>query len=175
MVTTGLTGSRSCGNSYTRHGVCPAPAAGQGKAGVAPRETPVLVAPGFSRFSSNQNRLERESELGARLHRGGFPRFMFYLRSRQRLKCFAFCLGVRAFVSPPICEALASDPLQGFVGAFKVSQLAGVVTEIELSGVALQMRFADMVINADDPALEDGEEVFNRIGVEIGRTAIFAG
>lgn len=86
----------------------------------------------------------------------------------------AFCLCETAFVSPPIGKALAADPLEGFVRAFKVIQLACVVAKVELSDVALEVRFADMVINTSDPALEDGEEVFDRVGMEVGRAAIFA-
>lgn len=43
----------------------------------------------------------------------------------QRLKRFAFCLGVRAFVSPPIGEALASRALDGLIGAFRIGDAKG--------------------------------------------------
>ena len=57
-----------------------------------------------------------------------------------------------------------------------VVQLAGVVAEIELCGVAAKVRFREVMVGADHAALEDREEVFDRIGVlEAARGDIFAG
>jgi hypothetical protein len=55
----------------------------------------------------------------------------------------AFCLNVRAFTNPPIGQALAGRALDGFVGALGVVHAergAGVVAEIKLRKVAMQVR-----------------------------------
>ena len=66
---------------------------------------------------------------------------------------------------PPIGKALADDALEQLVGALAIGDRAGVVTEVEFAGVAAKVRFADMVIHADDAALEDREEVFDGVRV----------
>lgn len=49
------------------------------------------------------------------------------------------------------------------------------VTEIEFGQIALQMRFADMLINAVDAAFQDREETFNRVGMGLAANVfIFA-
>lgn len=66
------------------------------------------------------------------------------------------------FVSPQIGEALADPSLDRLFGAFGIVHAkAGtvVVAPIELSQVAVQMGFADVVINAVDAALKDAEKV----------------
>ena len=68
-------------------------------------------------------------------------------------------------VSPPIGEALAGDHLQGGIGTLGVGQMAVVVAEIELANVALQVLLADVVIDADDAALQDGEVILDRVCV----------
>ena len=50
-----------------------------------------------------------------------------------------------------------------------------VVAEIELGRVAMQMRLADVEIAAVDPALEDREEVFDRVGMPERSADIFLG
>jgi hypothetical protein len=77
-------------------------------------------------------------------------------------------------VRPPIGEALAPDAAKGLIGALGISTVPVVVAEIELAGVAAQMRFADMVINADDAALEDGEEILDRVRVPATGLAVLA-
>jgi hypothetical protein len=52
-------------------------------------------------------------------------------------------------IRPPIGEALADRAKQVLVGALEVVQLASVVAEIKLGGVAAKVLFADMVIGAD--------------------------
>lgn len=76
--------------------------------------------------------------------------------------------------SPPIGQALADSAQQVFIGAFEVAHLAGVVTEVELGAVAMQMLLADVVIGADDAALQEAEEAFHGVGVEHALAAIFA-
>ena len=61
----------------------------------------------------------------------------FWRLVRQRMKAFAFCLGVTGFTNPPIREALAPDAFEGLGGALVVLDLAGVVAEIEFADVTL--------------------------------------
>src|SRR5712664_411078 len=73
---------------------------------------------------------------------------------------------LRRVVSPPIGQALSTDFLEDRIGALVVVDAhrgAVVVTEVKLSDVALQMRFADVMICSDQAALEDGEVAFNRV------------
>ena len=65
--------------------------------------------------------------------------------------------GSLPLTSPPIGQALAFDATQRAVGAGRVRDAAGVVAEIELADVALQMLGADVVINAEDASLQDRE------------------
>lgn len=70
----------------------------------------------------------------------------------------AFCLGVIGFTNPPIGKALAFNLGKQLVVALVVGDLercAAIVTEIELGKVAVQVRFAAMLIDADHAALED--------------------
>jgi len=48
-----------------------------------------------------------------------------------------------------------------------------IITEVKFREVALQVRAADVVIRADDPALEDAEIPLNRIRVRAA-TDVFA-
>lgn len=68
-------------------------------------------------------------------------------------------------VRPPIGQALAEDALEGLFGALPIGRRAVIVAEVELGGVARKVRLADMVINADDAALEDRKEVLDRVRV----------
>jgi hypothetical protein len=84
---------------------------------------------------------------------------------------------VTGFTNPPIGQALAANGFKQHVGAFTVGNLesrAAVITEIELCQIAVQVSFIAMLINADHAALEDGEDAFNRIGVDNG-VALTAG
>ncbi len=74
---------------------------------------------------------------------------------RQRMKARALCLGVTRFTSPPIGEALALDALRGQRGALDIGHVAGVVPEIELSEVALEVLGRNPLVVAGDAALED--------------------
>jgi len=73
-------------------------------------------------------------------------------------------------VSPPIGEALAGRPLDRQRRAHRVviAELNAVgIAEVELGEIAVKMRRRDVVIGAVDPALEDREEAFDRVGVSI--------
>lgn len=70
------------------------------------------------------------------------------------------------FISKP----LALDPLKGNFGALAVidaKPLTVVLPEIELSQVAVKMLGIDVLINADDAALEDREKPFKRVGMHV--------
>src|SRR5260370_15209620 len=75
-----------------------------------------------------------------------------------------------SIVSTSIGEPLANHAFDGFGGAPSIRYAkrdAFVVAEIELAKVALQMLLRDVVIGAHDPALEDGEVAFDRVGVSL--------
>src|SRR5439155_20827923 len=72
---------------------------------------------------------------------------------------------LRRFVNPLIGEPLAADLRQRNSGACFIRRLAMREAEIKLGAVALQVRFADVVIRADQAALEQAEERFDRIGM----------
>src|SRR3546814_17833576 len=83
---------------------------------------------------------------------------------------------MRTVVSPPLGKGLTFDAAKGLVCTRGVSDLAGVATEIKLGTVAGQMGFAHVVICSDHAALEDREEVFDRVGVlEAARGDVLAG
>src|SRR6185312_1919862 len=68
-----------------------------------------------------------------------------------------------------IGQTLADEALDRKISARLIvdPQLLTVgVAEIKLGKVAMQMRFADMEVAADDPALQDRKEALNRIGME---------
>ena len=62
---------------------------------------------------------------------------------------------MRPDIRPPIGQALASDPLKGFVGAIRVGLGAGVIAEVKLAQIAGQVLLGAMLIDATHPALED--------------------
>ena len=66
---------------------------------------------------------------------------VFSFRSRQRRNARACCLGVQGRTRLLIGEALALGLRQQRVGPLAVGKLAGVVTEIELREIAVQMGF----------------------------------
>src|SRR5690606_15819992 len=89
----------------------------------------------------------------------------------------AFCLGVTGFTNPQIGEALASDHGKQLIVTLGIADLergTAIVSEIELGKVAVQMGSAAMLVDADHSALEHGEHVLNRVGVDHG-AAIVAG
>lgn len=91
-------------------------------------------------------------------------------RFRNTLKRLAFCLSVCGFVSPPIREALSSDALERNIGTHRIVDAkfdAVVLAEIEFSQIALQVLLAAALIRADHAALEDREEAFERVGVNV--------
>jgi hypothetical protein len=74
-------------------------------------------------------------------------------------------------VRPPIGQAFADDPLDRFRHTLAVADAkagALVVAVIKFGEVALQMLLADVVIGADDPAFQDREIAFNRVGMPEG-------
>lgn len=67
-----------------------------------------------------------------------------------------------------IGKALADHALEQAVGAGQIidaERLAVGKAEVELVAVALQVSLTDMVIGADDAALEDGEVRLDGVGV----------
>ena len=87
---------------------------------------------------------------------------------------------LRCSVNWPIGKALVADAFQGHRGAFGIIQpalfpfavhldaaLAVGETKIKLGAVALQVRFAHVVIGAYQTALDQAKERFNRVGVNI--------
>jgi hypothetical protein len=72
--------------------------------------------------------------------------------------------------SRSVGQPLALDTLHGQIGAGLIvhAQLGPVgVTEIELGQIPGQMRLGHMLIGAVDAPLEDGEEPFNGVGVNV--------
>ena len=69
-------------------------------------------------------------------------------------------------VNPPIGQALACDALECQISAVHVGKAqsrAGVVTEVKLIAIALQVLLTDMMEGADQAALEDAEIAFNGV------------
>ena len=82
------------------------------------------------------------------------------LRRHQRLR----------FVKPSVRESLAFDPLERDFGALRIVEAqccAGVHAEIKLREVAIQMLLVHVLVRAYQPALEDAEEAFQRVGMNI--------
>ena len=78
-------------------------------------------------------------------------------------------------VSPPIGETLPADVGKVHVGANAVVLFAGVVTEIELRRVAVQVALAKVMIGADHATLEDRKEVFDGVAVSLSTDILAAG
>src|SRR3954451_14876738 len=80
-------------------------------------------------------------------------------------------------VSPPIGQALADDPgdcLLCTLGILDAKGRALVVAEVELAEVALQVLRADVVIGADQAALQDREVRLDRVRVpEVAAHVLF--
>ena len=86
------------------------------------------------------------------------------------MKARAFCLAVRGFVSRTIRETLALYTQESLRRTFSIGHAklgAIVVTEIKFRQIALQMGFADVVIDAIDATLENREVTFDRIAVRV--------
>ena len=78
--------------------------------------------------------------------------------ARQRKKARRCRLGVRGFVRLSIVQPLALGPAQQSFGPIRVieSERSPVVLlEVCFGKVAVQMRFADVMIDSEDPTLED--------------------
>src|ERR1700730_4628668 len=74
------------------------------------------------------------------------------------------------FVRPSIGQALAANSLQRIVGALGILNAefrAVVITEVKLREIAMQMLRPAMMINASQAALENREEVFERVSVHV--------
>lgn len=71
--------------------------------------------------------------------------YNLFLRCQSNLR--AFCLGVTGFANPPIGQTLVSSLTKNIFGAFCIANLercAAVMTEIEISRIAVQVSFAAM-------------------------------
>jgi hypothetical protein len=90
------------------------------------------------------------------------PRFR---HARNRLDaCFLLVI----LFSRPVRQALAFNTLESICRSFPIGHAkAGTiaVAEIKLREVALQMSFADVVVNANDATLENCEVSFDRVAV----------
>lgn len=78
--------------------------------------------------------------------------------------------------SPPISHALTNDAGERGVKAFRIAKTKRrtvIVAEVKFRQVALQVRAADVVIRADDAALEDREVTLNGVRV-CAATDVFA-
>jgi hypothetical protein len=100
-------------------------------------------------------------------------------RLRRRLGCAS----ERRFARPAATSCFVSQPLafgadESGVGTCQIVEakpFAVVVSEIELGSIAMQVRLADVEIAAVNAALEDREEVFDRIGVPESGAHVFLG
>lgn len=75
-----------------------------------------------------------------------------------------------------IGQALAPRADQCAISALQVvdpSRNPVVVPKIELSGIAVQVRLADVEVAAEHGALEDAEKVLDRVGMPKGSTDVF--
>jgi hypothetical protein len=75
--------------------------------------------------------------------------------------------------SPPVGQALALDAAKRAIGAGRVRDAASVVAEIELADVALQVLGADVVIHAEDAALQDREVALDGVGMPEAAAHVF--
>jgi hypothetical protein len=81
----------------------------------------------------------------------------------------AFCLSVRGFTRQSIGQPLAFDAFERLLGALGIlNAKAGtiIVTKVELSEIAMQVRLAHVVIDACDAALEDRIEILGRVDMD---------
>src|SRR5579863_1932811 len=130
---------------------------------------PERFAPSFATDAVSQRRPLSQTPLPLKHRRGPYHSYFPPSRRHARNR-LAFCLSVRGFVRPSIGEALADDAFQQSSGALFVvnaKRRTLIVAEIKFSKIALQVLLADVVIGADDAALEDGEISFNAIGMSV--------
>src|SRR5262249_17726962 len=77
-----------------------------------------------------------------------------------------------------IGEPLSLYSFQSAIGAFQIINSEGdpvVVTKVKFGGVAVEMRLGNVEIAAVNAALEDREEVLDRVGVpEIGTNVLLS-
>lgn len=81
-------------------------------------------------------------------------------------------------VSRSICKSFPDNATQSAGSALCVIDAECnplVISEIELSKIAFQMRLTDMMVDADDPAFQDREIAFDRVGVRIAANVFFGG
>lgn len=99
-------------------------------------------------------------------------------RPAQRL-VFPFALSSCSCpMSRSIGESLADNAAQGAAGPLNIINAESdplVVTEIELGEIPLQVLLADVVIHADDSALQNREIAFDRIGVRVAAHVFLRG
>ena len=77
-----------------------------------------------------------------------------------------------------IGQPLALDACKRDVGALNVIDAklgAGVLPEIKLGQIAIKMLGIDVLVNADDAALEDRKEAFERVGVNVAARPFILG
>src|ERR1700730_10441524 len=84
---------------------------------------------------------------------------------RHARNLFAVCLSVRGFVSAPVRETFALNPLKSNCRTFPISDLAGVPFEIPFCKVARQMGCADRMVRAENRALHETETAFGCVGM----------
>jgi hypothetical protein len=67
-----------------------------------------------------------------------------------------------------LAETVASDRASAdcYCRSEDIGVVAVVVPELKFSDVQRQILLADLMVAANDPALEDAPEAFNRVGVE---------
>ena len=83
-----------------------------------------------------------------------------HFRRRQRMKARAFCLSVRGFTNPPICQALSDNARYRLRHAVGIGRLAGVPFVIPLAEIAVQMGFTDGMVSAKHRAFHQAETAF---------------
>ncbi len=99
----------------------------------------------------------------------------FWRLLRQRMKAFAFCLGVTGLTRLMIHQALAFRAFQQFVATLRVRHCAAVVPEIEFRQVAVQVGFANAVEVSVDAALYQGKVAFDGVRVPEVTAHVFLG
>ena len=85
-------------------------------------------------------------------------------------------LGLRA-VSRFVSESLAADAFERGVSAFcivEASRFPMVVSEIELSDIPLKVLFSDMMVSADQTALEKREKTLDGVGMHVAANVLVA-
>src|SRR5438067_1050216 len=134
---------------------------------------------GISAVQSSRMRAETLRRSRPPLSRGQLRRSVSTARDRQALgfaalgRASAFPLRAPSCsrpISRSVGEPLADDAAERPVGALYIVNAecdALVVPEVELGEVALQVLFVDVVIYADDSALQDREIAFNGVGVRV--------